>query len=305
MLDIIDHPANRPIVLRNVSCIYCGRRFGGDLEATKEHVIGRRFVPRGCFDGQWNLIANACHACNGDKAKLEDDISAITMQPDVLGRHVCDDPRLISEAQRKGSGATSKRTGKLVADSAEKLTLKGNFGPATITFTFDTPPQIEDPRTFRLAHYHWRGFFYWLTYDADSRLGGFASGEMRPLIAVRRADWGNPQVLWFMDLIRRWDLRLHAISADGFFKMVIRRAPGEPPVWAWASEWNRNARVFGFFGDQAAIETICTTMPVLEFDQVHEAPGEFIRLRTETALAEDAHDLFEMLAEAPLVDRSE
>ena len=71
-----EYPGNRPIILHNVSCAYCGRHFKSKLPPTKEHVIGRRFVPRGSFDGQWNLILKACQQCNGEKADLEDDISA-------------------------------------------------------------------------------------------------------------------------------------------------------------------------------------------------------------------------------------
>jgi hypothetical protein len=88
-----EHPRSRAIVLRNINCAYCGRLFDAELPATKEHVIGRRFVPRGCFAGQWNLILNACGRCNGDKAELEDDISAITMMPDAFGCHAIADDR--------------------------------------------------------------------------------------------------------------------------------------------------------------------------------------------------------------------
>ena len=87
-----------PIRLANVNCPYCGRDLT-DKTRTKEHVISKRFVPKGTFDGSWNLILNACRACNNAKSDLEDDISAITMQPDPFGRFA--DPKLQSEAERK------------------------------------------------------------------------------------------------------------------------------------------------------------------------------------------------------------
>ncbi|MBG6073799.1 hypothetical protein IWX87_003580 [Polaromonas sp. CG_9.7] len=47
MSKVIELPLNRAIVLRNINCAYCSKSFGPDLATTKEHVIGRRFVPRG------------------------------------------------------------------------------------------------------------------------------------------------------------------------------------------------------------------------------------------------------------------
>lgn len=50
-----DLPPNKPIRLHNVVCPY----FGATLlreSMTKEHVVGRRFVPKGTLANQWNLI---------------------------------------------------------------------------------------------------------------------------------------------------------------------------------------------------------------------------------------------------------
>lgn len=76
---------DRAIVLRNVACVYCGTSLTKET-TTRDHVIGRRFVPKGKFAARWNLIINACEPCNNGKAELEDDISAITLQPDLWGR---------------------------------------------------------------------------------------------------------------------------------------------------------------------------------------------------------------------------
>src|SRR5689334_12269149 len=69
-------PSNRP--LNNITCPYCGI----DLvqqNAIKEHVVGRRFVPKGKLAHSWNLILQACRQCNEKKSDLEDDISAISL----------------------------------------------------------------------------------------------------------------------------------------------------------------------------------------------------------------------------------
>lgn len=181
-------PANRAIVLRNITCAYCGRNFDVDVRPTKEHVIGRRFVPKGCLVGQWSLILNACGLCNGDKANLEDDISVITMMPDHLGRYHFDDARIRAEVARKAAKACSRHTGKPVSESHENLQLKSEFGPASFTFNLVAPAQAEEIRLFRLAHYHFLGFFYFITYQAETRRGGFVQGSFYPMVAAWRGD---------------------------------------------------------------------------------------------------------------------
>jgi hypothetical protein len=76
---------NSPEVLSNITCAYCGEDLSTETEDT-EHVVGRRFVPKGSLDGAWNIILKACKRCNREKGDLEDDISAITMQPTVAGQ---------------------------------------------------------------------------------------------------------------------------------------------------------------------------------------------------------------------------
>lgn len=296
MPDAIQLPSDRAIVLRNTTCAYCGLPFGPILTATKEHVVGRRFVPRGVFDGQWNLILNACGHCNGNKSDLEDDISAISMMPDQLGRYPINDPRLQAEVARKAPKARSRRTGKVVIDSHEQVEIKGAFGPATFTFNFSSPAQIEEARLYQLAHYHFRGFFYWITYQHETNRGGFVQGGFFPLAAIRRADWGAPRIRWFMDLVRDWELRVHAIGADTFFKLLIRRHPEGVAVWSWAVEWNHSIRVVGFAGDEDVIRALLSIAPNQPMELLHETGNELVRMRTEVALPDDQDDLFEFLS---------
>lgn len=289
---VIEYPAKKAIVLKNRNCVYCGGHFDEDRPSTKEHVIGRRFVPLGCFDGQWNLIVNACEACNNEKADLEDDISVITMMPDHLGEFAIDDPRLASEVARKAHKSRSRRTGKAVAASEETIEVKQRFGPAEITFNFAAPAQASEQRLLRLAHMHFLGFFFMLTFKDDTRLGTFAPGKFIGLMSARRHDWGNPQMRWFMDLVRDWDLRLHAVGADGFFKMIIRRHPDGREVWAWALEWNHGLRFIGFHGDEADVQNLCNGIPPLQFTVLKDEPEHKMRVRVDIPLPEDEDNLF-------------
>jgi 5-methylcytosine-specific restriction endonuclease McrA len=79
----------RLIKLNNVTCVYCGVRLDALKPAgvDKDHVIGRRFVPKGKLAGQWNLVVRVCKPCHKHKSDLEDDLSAISMHPDTWGLH--------------------------------------------------------------------------------------------------------------------------------------------------------------------------------------------------------------------------
>ena len=111
--------------MRNVTCINCGDPLDLGSE-TKELVIGRRFVPAGALQEGWNLIANACGRCNRTKSALEDDISAITMQPTVFGNFAVNDPDLAAEAARKAA-AKSRRMGPPVGLSQESLKIRSAY----------------------------------------------------------------------------------------------------------------------------------------------------------------------------------
>ena len=56
-------PSAQVLHLKNKTCIYCGTSQVAD-STTWEHVIGRRFVPKGTLNGRWNLIAQCCSPCN-------------------------------------------------------------------------------------------------------------------------------------------------------------------------------------------------------------------------------------------------
>src|SRR5712672_3459971 len=70
---------NQADVLRNITCCYC-RTFLSDVPSNKEHVIAKNFVPTGTLDRSWNLIAQACVACNTRKSDLEDDMAVLSLQ---------------------------------------------------------------------------------------------------------------------------------------------------------------------------------------------------------------------------------
>ena len=110
-------------MLDNITCPYCGIELG-DNNNTKEHVIGRRFIPKGSLDGYWNLIVRACPKCNSDKSLIEDDISAITLSGKLWFGSNGSDENIKQEAKRKAKNSTSRRTGEPVMHSQEELNIE-------------------------------------------------------------------------------------------------------------------------------------------------------------------------------------
>jgi hypothetical protein len=224
---------------------------------------------------------------------LEDDISAITMQADASGKHAIEDEALRQEAQRKAANCFSRRTGKTVCDSSEKIKLEMPLGPGvTVTFNMSSPPQVWEERVYELARMQLTGFFYWITYDHATKRGGFWLGSFFALLQSPRSDWGNPVHMHFMRSVVNWEPRVLAIGAGSFFKSAIRRHP-DAVCWSWALEWNQNYRVIGFFGEKEPVRAILADFPVLKTSTITQGPNEFVKLRAEASLKESDDCLFE------------
>ncbi|MEX2384351.1 MAG: hypothetical protein WEB59_07145 [Thermoanaerobaculia bacterium] len=282
----------QPTILKNVSCPYCGTQLD-DQNRSKEHAVARSSVPKGSLDGAWNLILNACKACNGAKSDLEDDIPAISMQPDPTGRHPREDPRLIKDAARKGAKSWSRLTGMPVGKSTVRQTFNFSLGPGmTVSVGSVGPPQVEESRVFALAWYQLAAFFYFVTYDDQSKTGKHWPGEFVPVMQSVRSDWGNVRLRAFTDAVANWLPRLCGMTAGGFLRVAIRRKTGAD-CWSWALEWNESIRVIGFFGDPAEMETAVAHLPEPEMHTLgrERGPaGATIRLREEVPVKEGDQD---------------
>lgn len=285
----VEELPNEVIRLNNVTCAYCGSLLEAQ-STSREHVIGRRFVPRGKLNNGWNLILKACEKCNGIKSDLEDDISAISMQADIFGQHGHEDAGAAAAAVQKAGGSYSRRTKKLVKDSQEELTFSVSLGAgANVTFNFVGQPQIDSSRIFQLARLHLMGFFYWMTFDAQNRRGRFWHGGFYPVHEAHRRDWGNPINLAFAEAVAAWQLQFFAEAAEGFFKVIIRKHPSEG-CWAWALEWNHGLRVVGFFGEREPAEQIAAELPKPQAEVVSQTDDGLVAARLDTPLDEQADD---------------
>jgi hypothetical protein len=280
-------PNNKVTRLSNTTCVYCGVSGKQDNPLTKEHVIGRRFVPKGSLASGWALIVNACRSCNGEKADLEDDISAITLQPDLGREH--ENVVVSALARNKAKKARSRRTKKLVGDSDEHLALQGELAAGVnIRVGMIAPPQHVQERIRRLAQMHTQAFFYLITYDEDQQQGGFIPGRMAFLTDARRTDWGNPLLRGFAEFTATWQPRVVGTGAKGFFRIAIRRDSCGAELWSFALEWNAAHRIVGFFGDCEKAQLYVDTWPRVQMKQVSPT----VRYREEVPLAPEDDVMF-------------
>lgn len=278
-------PIEKPVVLNNLQCAYCGC---SPRKLTVDHVIARNFVPKGSFlANDWNLFVNACEPCNNKKSALENEISALTLQPGVGEHH--SDAAVADIARRKAAKVRSKASGRLVKDSHVSAKLDGRLAPdVSLSFDFVGPPQLAPDSVMRLADSQLQAFFYLTTYDESSR-----TGSLRPPIRwwhfTRRTDWGSQLLTSFADETRTWLPRIHGYAAKGNYRIAVKRKDAATNLWSFALEWNRSVRVVGTFGDEDDSERFVAS---LSFDSMSERrPGE--RYREEVALQRAENDLFE------------
>lgn len=224
---------NIPIHLHNVSCPFCGISINENNKTT-EHVIGRKFVPKGSLENTFNLILYACKNCNNLKADLEDDISAITQ--------LCSPNKTILPEHRKNKAAKSlsRLTNRSVKDSNEDISVSGSLGPQIeMNFGLISPPQIDHRRAYELARLHAMAFFYLLTYNEDENKGYWWNGDLAGIECVNHQDWGNHRSKMFMDLTHDWISGITQITAQNNFKISIKKSP-ETNLLAIVLEWNQS-----------------------------------------------------------------
>ena len=264
--DFTTLPNNKATKLANITCAYCGGEAEPDNPLTDEHVIGRKFVPKGSFAKGWSLILRACERCNNKKSDLEDEISAITMLPDLGTAH--EQPDLFSLATRKAAKARSRLTTKTVANSYEDHVVEGKLMSAIdCRFGFTAPPRLAQERVMRLARFHLQGFFYLISYDKYAGMGS-GIGDIGWINDARRPDWGNVLQRGFADFVSDWKSAIEGIGADGYFRIAIRRDPSGANLWSFALERNKALRSIGFFGDLDHAQAHADLLPPLQFQQL-------------------------------------
>ena len=265
---LCDMSRHQSVRLKNLTCPYCGVEITNQNDS-KDHVIGRNFVPVGSFENQWNLIVQSCKSCNNKKSDLEDDISALTLDLCIKYNKGLSKPT-IEKIKRKIEKCISRQTNKPIINSRiiEKISLS-HINNLEINVNYQAPAQLGDNRCFELARYHLMAFFYFVSFNDETMKGSFWPEGFHPAFQAAYSDWGNVEQIQFMKAVSNWQPRFLGITANGFFKIIIRKHP-LVPCWSWAVEWNKSYRLLGFFGCRQTAEEIVCKIPKLQWQVLNQ-----------------------------------
>ena len=172
------------------------------------------------------------------------------------------------------------------------------FHGVSVSFDFVAPPQIDEERAFALARLHLTGLFFLLGFNRETREGPWWPHGFHPVMIARRSNWGSSILRGSLAATGTWDCRFHGVSADGFFKAVIRRHPSRA-CWAWALEWNHSHRLIGFFGEREPAQDIVDALPMRQVHSIHEGPRRSLHYSVDTPLDEADDTLFQLPPEHP------
>lgn len=289
----VHRPSTKKVIkIQNEICPYCGKKLK-HTESEEEHVIGKRFVPKGTLHGQWNLILQSCQRCNTKKSDLEDDISAITLT--TLAQFYSNElsESLLKEIKRKAKRSFSRKTKKEVEKSEENINVNFPSKSANIEFSASSPPQIDRDRLFELACMQITGFYHFITYDENLNHGFSWKGIFCPVLGTHRKDWGNTTFKSFTKQIVNWKIRWHGITAREFHKSLIRKHP-KKDVWAWALEWNKSYRIIGYLGNYKESKDLFQELQLPNKQVIPQKNSSIIRYRKEVELNKEDDTLFKI-----------
>jgi hypothetical protein len=283
----------------NLHCPYCGVIVGGDstVPSDREHFVGTSFVPSGTIRStSFNFIFRACRECNAEKGALERHLSSVTLldSPGVSSHELA---RAAAEAKAVSDHHPTKQV--RMGDAAEKQTISGVLGPATLAFGLVGPPQVADGKDHQLAFFHIRALFALLHMPGDPR-----SEPLQILpkhlfyihASYRHSDWGNDQLVEIANRASKWPCYFVAETGDGYFKACMRRSDNAKVGWFWALEWNKSLRLVGAIDHPDSPSLLFQDLPSLKWIAT---PDPNVRIREEKREPDPAALLFPASLEPP------
>jgi hypothetical protein len=164
------------VQLRNLNCPYCGAELVPPVRRTKEHVIGRRFVPKGVLDNSWNVILGACEGCNQRKAVLEDCVAAASLHMPMPSWTDPDEHALRrAELERRAVGAigSGSERQRLIRRDRQPQTFKveGREPNLRINVTLTGPPRVPSEAVAELAQMQVASLVHFATFDRHDGRG--------------------------------------------------------------------------------------------------------------------------------------
>lgn len=272
----------------NQHCLYCGA-FVGSGSATasnEEHLIGRRFVPKGTMENAFNFSFRCCLFCNGRKAEIERHISSFSLlrSPSLATNEIAR-----RSAATKASNDFHPETKVRMGDAIEKQTLEFKFGGATFTFGLTGQTPAATNYIPELAAYHIQGLFSLLTAcgpPPDHQIRLLPIDQIQVQGFHPHSDWGNPQLVEIIRRTASLPLCASLHSGQDHFRACLRRS--ENDGWFWALEWNKSLRVVGSIYTAGETSPLFMELPELRWRNLPDGSG---RMRQE----QHSPDLGELL----------
>lgn len=280
----------------NQRCLYCGALVGANssIESSKEHLIGRNFVPKGAFeDGrQFNFIFRACKACNSGKSEVEGHLSSVTLFNII---QEVDDEKTRDTILRKASkDYHPNKRGKLVKDSFDELTfnLVGLVG-TKISTGVKLPPQANEEYIKFLSFKHIQGLFSLVTSHDPSSVKGTNLLDGKYFWfhnSYYYRDWGNPELIEISKRAHELKCRARIDTANNYFKATLCRKDERPGYWFWALEWNKCLRIVGGISFPDKQLEIFNNLPPRKWHSLGSTPET--KLSFEVPISEEEDILF-------------
>lgn len=250
----------------NFNCPYCGVDLRDkSKKPTKDHMIARKFVPKGTLNAEWNLILDACKKCNFEKGRLEDAVSAFSLfsfdkcRPQISKDELA---RKLGFDEKRGTfrGSNHPETRKPIGNSFKEISINSKFGPLDIRVNFMAPPQYE-PYTLNLSKMQIQALYYYISnvdLENISKSRAFTEDSIfldpkyiHPLFHFSKNGWGDPAAMEFRRRVDSWNFLFYFSTAKSNFKCLIlqeQSSTKKPPIF-WLLEWNKNYRILGLIRD--------------------------------------------------------
>lgn len=288
---------NRSSSKSNQYCLYCGEFVGegAAIESNKEHLIGREFVPTGEFraGSAFNFIFRACKKCNDEKSNVERHISSVTLLRSRARLESQGHNEIACRKARKDFHPDKK--GVLIKNSGDNFNVVGNIGNMKMTAGLSAPPKANPDNTKLLAFRHIQGIFSLITSRNPLVAEGtclLSAKYFKFFDSYHHDDWGNPHMLTIMERVSKMPCRARIVTANGFFKLIMRRDRGEEGEWFWALEWNKTLRLVGAIAQPESDLYIFKELPSLKWHDLGLQDGVRTRMREELPLKEEQDQLF-------------
>jgi hypothetical protein len=102
-------------------------------------------------------------------------------------------------------------------------------------------------------------------------------------------DWGNPQLTEVISRVKNWNPRANIVTANGYFKAILKGDDQNNSGWFWALEWNKCYRVVGVISASESTPEIFENLPKLSWARVSKTE----RIRQEIRLDPKSDTLFQ------------